>query len=184
MIFDEIVKKYEFTDARLVGDSIFVSAAEYWILANRTAHLFMRSAEEPGGLKGFLTKLEGFHLFLDNEVAGTGITISAYPAIDLALLHLQTSEQYAAEKRRSVLSDVDFMRRNLNGFVVRDYDVGSDETFWVFGRTRFPRLRTPVGSQWPDDPMSGRTEDIPLGEFLDYLRDWYHPRCKKMREEV
>jgi hypothetical protein len=173
--FDEIVRKYKLTDARLVGAAIFVSAAEYWKMLDRNPHHFVRSHASPAGLNGFLAEqIEGRMWFLNNEVAGTGITVSTEPAIDMALMQVDS-----AEPRAWLVSATNRMRRNLQGFVVRDYDVATDTFDWVFGSTRWPRLM--INSvPFPDDPMIGRTEDIPLAEFMHYLRDWYWERRRQI----
>lgn len=183
MPFLEFVRKYDISDAKQVGeDTIFISPAEYWKMANRMSERFIRrSDDEAKTINGFLTDLEGYHLCLGSEIAGTGITVSDYPAIDLALL--QTDGPHAQQMNQSILDAVSRMRRNLAGYVVRNYSIDSDMMEWVFGALVFARLRQPgTMAHWPDDPMNERVEDIPLAEFLDYLRDWYHPRYKKMRE--
>lgn len=182
MPFLEFVKKYDFTDAKQVGeDAIFISAAEYWKLANRVSERFIRrSDEEATSITGFLTDLDGYRLLLSNEIAGTGITVSEYPAIDLALLLADVP--HADQVNRAFVNAVSRMRRNLNGYVVRSYDINRDMTEWVFGDLRWPKLLMANHLPFPDDPLGGRTEDVPLAEFLVYQRDWYHPRYKTMRE--
>lgn len=182
MPFLEFVKKYDLANAKLVGeDAIFISASEYWKLANRAAEsVIRRSDERATSMAGFLAAIEGYNLCLSNEIAGTGITVSEYPAIDLALLLADVP--HADQVNRAFVNAVSRMRRNLNGYVVRSYDINSDMTEWVFGDLRWPKLLMANHLPFPDDPLGERTEDVPLAEFLVYQRDWYHPRYKTMRE--
>lgn len=97
--------------------------------------------------------------------------------------HLRPDNPNYEHVRRAILCSVEVMRANLSGFVVKDYDVVHDASEWIFGKDHYPCLLQPGSmAYWPDDPMTGRMGHIPLGEFLDYLHDWYWPRSKEMRE--
>ena len=89
MTFEEFTTKHELTDAKLVGDAIFISAAEYWKLANRAAASVFRSSEAPGGLNGFLRDIDDFRLYLDQEVAGTGLTVETDIDVETYLKRLE-----------------------------------------------------------------------------------------------
>lgn len=64
---------------------------------------------------------------------------------------------------------------NHDGFLVRSYDMSTDDWVWTFGHLRFPRLRDPQGSVYGDDPWGGR-DVVPIDELRDYLEGWYWPR--------
>jgi len=72
------------------------------------------------------------------------------------------------------------MEINLRGFVFRQFNCDTSDFDWVFGSAKWPRLLcADTGLPWQDDPMNGNRGDIPLADFLLYLRDWYHPRRKR-----
>jgi len=67
--------------------------------------------------------------------------------------------------------------RNANGLVVPNYNVHTDRMDWHFGTTQWPRLVDPkTDTYFTDDPFRERRDDIPLAEFMTYLRDWYYPQ--------
>lgn len=99
--------------------------------------------------------------------------------IDAALAGV-AGEPNAAEWDRAIRHAVDLMQRNLSGLVAKTYNVGNDDWDWVFGMDRWPRLiQKETGTRYSDDPLGARIEDVPLAEFLVYLRDWYWPRRRE-----
>ena len=76
---------------------------------------------------------------------------------------------------------IDTMKLNLDGFVVRNYEIFDDKWKWTFGSVQWEQLHQPgTHGMWDDDPMKGRRDPVPLTEFLAYLHGWYWPRRKMM----
>jgi hypothetical protein len=63
--FREFTKKHDLTDARLDGDKVFISQADYWKLANRAAASFVgRDASE---FIACLHNPDGFELYIEDK---------------------------------------------------------------------------------------------------------------------
>ena len=70
--FRQLAAKHDLVDARLCGDAIVLSASDYWKWANMVAPSFVRPSTD---WANFLRDIEGFALYLDGGLAGTGLTI-------------------------------------------------------------------------------------------------------------
>lgn len=68
--FRALAQKYGLIDARLCGDAIFVSSADYWKWANMASF-----GGEPSDLPALLRDIGGFQLYFDSGLAGTGLTV-------------------------------------------------------------------------------------------------------------
>lgn len=69
------------------------------------------------------------------------------------------------------------IQKNSEGFVGVSYNVDTDNFEWRFGPGSWPKLTDPkTGTYFTDDPFRGRRDDIPVVEFMAYLRDWYWPQ--------
>jgi hypothetical protein len=99
-----------------------------------------------------------------------------------AMTGLEHREQWCL----AIEGEISVMRANLDGKVMRSYDVMTDSSVWVFGSVKWDILRKPgTDDAWEDDPLSrslsrGGRNEVPLPEFLTYLRDWYWPRRRLM----
>ena len=94
-----------------------------------------------------------------------------------AIIGFEHAEQWS----QVIASLTDHMRRNLKGFVTWYYDTENETAGFRFGGAGWPRLTQPgTDIRWNDDPLNDRFDDIPLAEFLTYLRDWYWPRRRMM----
>lgn len=92
----DFVNRYNLTDVRQCGDALLLSPADYWKLANQVSDRFVREKQsEPA--KGFLADVDEFHIYLDQEVAGTGRTASSDPSADFARLQ----QRYEASRKVS-----------------------------------------------------------------------------------
>lgn len=71
------VEHFGLQDVRQCGSVLRVAPADYWMLANKWISEHPEGIEEQAQRKGgFLAQLDGFGIYLDADVAGTGRTIA------------------------------------------------------------------------------------------------------------
>lgn len=71
----EFVGRFGLTDVCQIGSELRLGPADYWKLANQAAHLVVHPETDGTGKKpGFLATIGEFDCYLDNDVAGTGMT--------------------------------------------------------------------------------------------------------------
>jgi len=175
--FRSFAAKHELTDARLDGDKVFISVADYWKWANRAAASFVRPASE---FAGFLHEIDGFQIYVDAELAGTGLTVASPQWLTDALQTL-AGQDHEEGRKKAWIEAISIARRNCEGFVVRSYNIITDHFDWQFGNGRWPRLIDPKTSEpFTDDPMRDQRDDVPVAEFMTYLNDWYFPQRKAL----
>jgi hypothetical protein len=94
----------------------------------------------------------------------------------------------------SIEQATETMRKNLAGFVTREYFIDTDSMDFVYGHLRWKSLIGSIPNN-EHDPMAlyplskdGKRDftaqmqhrEIPIEEFYSYLRDWYWPRLAAM----
>jgi hypothetical protein len=85
--------------------------------------------------------------------------------------------QWPHDKAKAAIEEAhEVLEKNLAGIVVARFEVWEDQMMWVYGPYRWKRLWDEAAdTRYPDDPMKV-VQDVPLQEFLDYLKSWYWPK--------